>query len=170
MPEQTGGNIITLSTGVRLRERPFALKAITDAQREMERRKPQPPVVFMIDKGREEINEADPKYQAALAQHRETSDERLLRIVIALCTEIAELPDGFQGPHTEQTLADLAFLGVDAAALKGRLERYAAWVTYLAGPSAADWSAITRAVFPRAGTPESEVTAAQETFQGDAAR
>ena len=59
--------VLTLSTGVRLRIKPASAWAIQEVTRRIER--PEPPVKFLADKEREEVDYEDRDYLKALEAH-----------------------------------------------------------------------------------------------------
>jgi len=101
--QQGGGNTVTLSTGVQARLVPVATALIEDAQSRVE--EPQPPVVFIKEKEREEANYNDPDYRRAVEQARR---KRGMAVIDTIIMFGVELVDGV--PDDDGWLGKLKFL------------------------------------------------------------
>lgn len=160
--------LITLSTGVVLRLRQPSTWAVTEVVRQMMKDRPEPPVLPNPDRGRDEVNEADPDYQAALVAWDDRLLERKYEVVIATGTRVESLPADMPACESAEWLEVLAAVGLPQPAEMTATERYIRWVKYVAAPALTDWIALIQGMQPRAGTPETEVAAAAETFRSPA--
>lgn len=162
---------VTLSTGVVLRLKQPSGWAVTEVTRQMMRERPKPPVLHNPDADRDEENEADPDYQAALTDWDNRLLERKYEVVIATGTEVESVPSGMPAPNDPAWEEMLAALGIPQPAEMTPTQRYIRWVKYVAAPAwPEDWMLLVLRTAPRAGTPEVEVAAAAESFRGDAQR
>lgn len=159
---------LTVSTGVVFRLRTPSAWAQTNVQRQMARTQPQPPIVHIEEKGRDEPNPADPAYLEALGQHELTLRERLYEVTIATGTEVLSVPDGFPTVEDESWRKTLLGAGVELSDNPDR--RYIEWVKYCAAPANEDWLRLYSPLLRRVGTPEEDVAEATKTFRRDEER
>lgn len=101
-----GDDILTLSTGVRVRVVPVSPSLIADAQNRIPY--PEPPMFYVEAKGRDEPNYNDPHYKRQL----EAVDERRgMAALDAYCMFAIELVDGL--PDDDAWIRRLKLLGHD---------------------------------------------------------
>lgn len=161
-------NTVTLSTGVVLRLKRAAAWALTEVQRQMALGQPKPPVYHNPDKGRDEVNEADPAYVEALAAHLLRLTERLYEVCVATGTEIVSLPEGLPPPQDDGWRDVLASVGIPLSDDPRR--RYIEWVKYVAAPGNDDWNTVTTPLLRQVGTLEEDIAAAVALFRRDPQR
>ena len=136
---------VVLSSGVELAIEtvwPTALMRIAS----FEVAKPEPPMIFLTDKGRSEPNELDPEYQAALRKYWFDVGQQYMNGLILLGTKVHKLPDGFDGPDDPEWAEAMNTVIPGAIPEVGSKKRYLAWVRYWACRTAEDINAIERAV------------------------
>jgi hypothetical protein len=158
-------DLITVSTGVVFRMREPSTWAITEVIRQMAAIKPQPPIIHDPDRGRDEPNDADPDYQAALATWGDRELERKYDVVIATGTKVEYIPEGIPSPDSAEWLDVLTAVGLPQPENMSEIERYIRWVKYVAAPSQGDWISLILRITPKAGTAEREVSAVAATFR-----
>ncbi len=164
------GECVMLTSGVILRLRQPSTWAVTEVVRQMAAIRPQPPILHDPDRGRDEPNEADPDYQAALRAHEDRELERKYEVVIATGTTVEHVPADVPGMDDPAWLEMLAALGIPQPAEMTPSERYIRWVKYVAAPAQEDWLMLVTGLRPRVGTPEEAVATAASTFRSDAER
>lgn len=162
--------VVTLSTGVKLRVKQPSTWAVTEVIRRMEAQRPQPPMISNPDRGRDEPNEGDPDYQRALVAFNDRVLERKYDVVIATGTAIVFIPRGVPYPNDDSWLEVMTAIGVPQPDDMTVTERYMRWVKYIAAPAMIDWIMLVTGLRPKAGTPEEDVAAAAITFRGDEER
>jgi hypothetical protein len=158
---------LTLASGVRLKLRPPAPKAITLRQEQFELTKPKPPMVYIEDKGREEPNEADPDYVYALELHEAKRSEMITDILALTGTSLDHLPEGMEGPESDWFADLLLALKIDVS--PARAGRYVQWLKYHAATET-ELNHLNRQLLVMLGTPEQEVNAALEDMKSLAER
>ena len=158
---------VTLSSGVRLRCKavpPFlARKAISRIPR------PQPPVVFLEDKGRQEENPNDPDYLTRLTEWQNMIYEVGTDVLLVAGTSIIDVPTGIYLPEDDGWLSLVEFLGVKIDVSNSH-SRYLHWLTCYALETPDDLAKVVTAVGSLTGVSEEEVEAAVKTFRGGEAR
>ena len=93
--------------------------------------------------------------------------EALEDAVIALGSEIVSVPETFAGPDDDSWTEELSILGIDDIPKTGKA-RYLNWVRLWAVHSNLDLVNLTNMAVRQSRIPESEVTAAAESFPGGA--
>lgn len=157
-------DLLTVSTGVVFRLKQPSTWALTNVQQQLMREEPKVPMVFIESKGREEPNEADPAYIAALRRHASRISERLYEVVIATGTEVDSVPDGF--PTFDQDSWRDTLLGVGVELSDDPRRRYVEWVKYWAATGELDWLQLYTPLLRKVGTSEADVAEATEAFRG----
>jgi len=155
---------VTLSTGVILELRAPSQWAFIEAQRQIAKRKPQPPLALNQEKGRQEPNENDPVFAAAISQWERDLVEQLYDIGIVTGTTVID-PLPIPGPESTDLDDLLTVLRIEPA--KSQKGRYLQWLKYLAAPTAADITAIITPLLRIMGTSEADVARATESFRSD---
>lgn len=158
-------NILRLSSGVVLKISPVPPGVIARIGRAVKR--PEVPRQWIEEKGREEENPAHPDYLAALEHWQLAQMEALEDAVIALGSEIVSVPETFAGPDDDSWTEELSILGIDDIPKTGKA-RYLNWVRLWAVHSNLDLVNLTNMAVRQSRIPESEVTAAAESFPGGA--
>lgn len=136
---------VALSSGVILAIRqvwPTALMKIAS----QDIAKPEPPQVFLKDKGRAEPNELDPEYRAALNKYWFDLGQQYVNGLILLGTDVHSIPDGFDAPSDPGWAEILNTVIPGAVPEVGTKKRYLAWIRYWACRTAEDINAIEKAV------------------------
>jgi len=157
---------VTLSTGVVLELSPPSPWAFMAAQRKIQADKPKPPLYLNEEKGREEENEGDPAYVAALSLWEKELIEYLYDVGIATGTRVIESP--IPTSDSEELDDLLEVLRITPAT--GKKARYLQWLKYWAAPTSKDIQVILEPLLRMMGTPEADVAQATELFRGDEGR
>lgn len=166
----TGGasadpNLVTLSTGVVLRVKAVPQSLFGDIVARYP--EPEPPVVFIPDKGREEENLDDPQFMKRVQANNAAIAKAMSDAVLLLGTEIVSLPKDFPTVESAEWQEEIRLLGYD---LKSARARYLAWVKFKAGPELADYQAVWKAVGRLTGVTEQDTQAAVRRFPRGARR
>lgn len=162
---QLDPSLVELSTGVVLRVRPVPQSLFADLMARFPM--PEPPVVFIPDKGREEENPDDPTYLKRVNETNAAIAKAMSDAVILLGTEVDRVPKGFSTQESAGWADELRLLGYDLASKRAR---YLAWVKFVAGPTLDDYQAIWKAVGRLTGVTEQDTQAAVRRFRGGARR
>lgn len=168
--EAKAATTITLSTGVVLLVQRAPSWAIVEVRRQMAREAPQPPVLHNPDKGRDEPNEADPAYLAALEAHAIRTAERLYDVAIALAMRVVSRPEDVPAPESEAWRESLAWLGIPLSDGADPRRRFAEWIKYVAAPDEREWTVLMMPLLNAVGTLEEDVAAATAAFRRDGQR
>lgn len=158
-------NLAALSTGVVLRARPVPASLFADLMARYPT--PEPPVVFIPEKGREEENPDDPGYTKRVTENNAQLARAMADAVILLGTEIASVPRGFPDQDDPEWLEEARLLGYE---LHSKRAKYLAWVKFKAGPELSDYQALWKAVGRLTGVTEQDTQAAVQRFPGRARR
>lgn len=145
--------IVTLSTGVQVKVHAVAASLIDQVSAKIH--DPEPPMWYNEDKGREEPNYADPRYQRGLA---EAERKRGIAAMDALIMFGFELVDGL--PENDKWIRQLKMLGVDID-IEDPLELEFAYKKYIAS-STKDLNLVTA----KSGISAEDVAAAEKSFRG----
>lgn len=155
-------NIIRLSTGVILTARKANANMLIRAMTAHPR--PQPPVHFIKEMGREMENTDDPEYIKRCKAHEMEYSSAMLNVLIALGTTLKSVPKGFGTPEDSDWLADYATLDLPIHP-ESKQWRYITWVMYKAAITESDTELIMRKVGSLSGIREETALAAQ-SFPG----
>lgn len=159
-------DVFELSTGVilRLKER-INPSTIIDILSELEKQRPEAPIVYLESFGREEVNYDDPDYIENVERWEVISSGRMADALILKGTSIEFLPEDMPGPSDNEWIEELEVLGF-------RLNRhsvparYLAWVKHVAMQDEDDWKEVMAQVGRLAGVNEADVRRAQDSFPG----
>jgi len=155
-------NLIRLSTGVILKAQKANANILIRAMTAHPR--PQPPVVFIKEMGREMENTDDPDYIKRCKAHEMEYSAAMLNVLIALGTTLKSVPKGFGTPDDSDWLADYTTLGLPTHP-ESKQWRYITWVMYKAAPTEKDTEEIMKKVGSLSGIREETALAAQ-SFPG----
>lgn len=159
---QASEDFIRLSTGVELNVKqanPNILIMVMAAEK-----RPEPPVVFMKDIGKEMENPDDPDYISRVQAYTVSYSKSMLSALIGLGTSLRSKPKGVAGPDDDTWLKDYKTYGLQAVP-DSKAWRYITWVMFVAAPTAEDTKLIGDAVKRLSGVREADVRDA-ETFPG----
>lgn len=132
---------------------------------------PDPPVVYMEEKGREEPNPNDPAYLQLLQVLEEQQELATQNLVLGAATHLVSVPDGYDKPEDPGWKQSVEF----AAELAGQtldldtstpVKQYLCWLRFYAMETGADVALVQALPFQLAGIREGEVQAALESFHG----
>lgn len=159
----TTDEIVVLSTGVRAKINPVSATLIDAVQAKIQ--DPDPPLVFIDEKGREEPNFSDPKYIRAMER---ANTDRVLAAMDAMVLFGVHLVDGL--PEDEswlrnlQLLEKMGTLDLSDLDLNDALEREFAYKRYFA-MGLQDIALVANAT----GLSEEDIAQAEATFRGQEA-
>jgi hypothetical protein len=97
---------LTLSNGIVFEFRPVSPLLTASIQAELEQRLPQPPRVWIEEKGREEVNPNDPDYLQELRRQEHLNALALSDAITFAGVEVKSIPEGLCGPDSEEWLKD----------------------------------------------------------------
>ncbi len=163
--ERERGARFTASTGVVLKVGRAPAWAITEVLRQEAANQPQPPLVHNPDRDRDEENEADPAYVAAVKAHDTHVIERQYEVAVILGTSLESCPDDVPHPESDGWRDALAAVGIPLSDDPKR--RYLEWVKYIAVPANDDWMHLNALLTRQIGTTEEDVNAAFAAFRRD---
>lgn len=123
--------------------------------------KPQPPMVD-LGKGRDEPNEADPKYAEQLALWNAEGILQVLNAYLIFGVKGFEKPDEMPGPDDE--LFSEMLEAANIAPETSTLRRRAQWIDKMAIPNEDDKAQLMAVLSRRAGVPEIDVSEASEAL------
>lgn len=158
-----------LSNGIVLKLKPVPPLLLQAINQEFVQ--PDPPVVYMEDKGRDEPNPNDPAYikeVEALAAKQELAVHDLL---LGVGTEVKSVPEGYYPPESDNWIAQVEF----ARDLSGRffkiekddtIRRYLCWLRFYALETGGDVALATGLPMQLAGIREGEIEEVVESFRG----
>jgi hypothetical protein len=151
---------VTLSSGIVLKTQPvnpYMLRMI-----ELQWPEPQPPIVMIADKGREEPNPDDPKYIDDHQAWEALKGEAGMNYMLLAGTRVEHVPDGMYGPNDDDWLEVLDIIGLPLPTSERR--RYMAWLRSYALKTAEDYLLAASAVARRTGVAEEDVQASAAAF------
>lgn len=159
-------NIVTLSTGVKLKCSKVPEWMVADIYDEFNKNRPPIPVYFNERKGRDEPNPSDPDYLSALENWELEVAMALNNALIIAGTEIESIPKAMHGPDDEKWLTKMRAMGRPVG---NEYLAYLQWIKYYAGPdSLEDTGSILEVVGRLSGIRETDVQTAVERFQDQA--
>lgn len=155
-------NIVTLSTGVKLKCNKVPEWMVADIYDEFNKNRPPIPVYLNERKGREEPNPNDPDYLDALEDWELEVAMALNNALIISGTEIESIPEDMHGPDDEKWLAKMRAMD---RPVHNEYLAYLQWIKYYAGPDAReDSGSILEVVGRLSGIRESDVETAVQRF------
>ena len=154
----------TLTNGIRLSLRDASPMHLVMLREQEEACEPKPPIIERKDRdGRQEPNEDDPVYRAAMAKWAMGLGTRTVNILAAECITVVEVPDGIPKHDSDEWATHvtvvLRFDLPDNPTL-----RLVQWL--LLKTTADDLEDLARRLLAHAGAPEVDVEAALDTFPG----
>lgn len=160
--ERNDDNIITLSSGVKIRLKPVNQHFIFQVMSKF--KPPKVPVIHDKKKGRDEENPNDPDYQNALEQYvadqaQAGNDTCLLRGI-----DVVETPKGFMKHDSAQWKEEMEILGIPTDS-----ERlcYLSWLKAIAIPTHEELNTVLEGIGRLTGVTEADIASAAEGFRGD---
>lgn len=166
--EKTESRLFTLSQGVVLRPRRFAVLIVTEIQRRF--KEPPIPKVFDENKKREINNPNDPTYQRALENALFERGMAITDVLIGLGTDLEELPPDILGPDDKWEEEILPFLPADLTIPKKGRSRYLAWLKYFLDLSGEELQGLLDFATRGSGISQAEVSAAVASFPNNPPR
>jgi len=162
--QQTDGaaNILALKSGVVLKVRRVSTHAIREAVMRIE--EPQPPMVFLEDKGREEPNPEHPDYKKAMAQHAEAIGLAAANVTLLMGTTVESVPDDVPKQEEDDWIDNLEFFGITVDKNNPRA-RYLAWLRFCAINTDEDMVRTLYTVAKVTGVTEEDVDQAVQSFR-----
>jgi len=168
MAKNKGNDLFELKSGVVLRLKrldPWLIRTVTN-----QIKPPQVPKQFIEEKGREEENPTHPAYLAAMQEY----DNELSRLVqhtsIAMGTEIASLPRGFDKPEDMgwQEHLEAAGLAIENTPAK----RYVQWIQFwaMADDIVGQMTELCNRLFRQWSVREEDAATAADNFRGNEER
>lgn len=162
--QKTDEDVFELSSGVVLRLKDKINPSILiDILSELETKRPEPPVVYLEQFGREEVNYDDPKYQDRLQRWEVQNSGRIADALVLKGTEVESIPDDLDTPDDNGWIEELEVLGFTINRFS-KSARYLAWVKHVAIEDKNDWEVVIAHVGKLAGVNESDVKRAQSAF------
>lgn len=160
--KEADDNLIRLSTGVILEAHQVNPNILIRVMAASPR--PEPPVIFMKDMGREMENPDDPDYISRVQAWQLNYANGMLNVLVGLGTTLVELPKGMSGPYEEDWLKDYKLLGLPIHP-ESPAWLYTTWVLFKAAVNEKDNDSIQKKVNRLSGVKEEAVQAA-ESFPG----
>lgn len=161
--EGEADNLIVLSSGVRLEARPVPPLLF---QRVASRFSfPEPPVVYIEEKGRNEPNPNDPAYLAECKRIEEEQRVAMLDAAIMMGVRVVEIPEGIPSPDDDDWVGAVEYLTGERVPSDSKPIRVLMWLKYYAAQTADDLIRIEKAVISRMGIPQEMVAEAIRSFR-----
>jgi hypothetical protein len=155
--------LIKLTSGVVVRTRPVPILVIQKVSARF--KLPEPPVVYLEEKGRNEPNPNDPRYLAEC--ERITTEQRLAIVdaMIMLGTEVVSVPGELFKPESDEWIEIVEYLTGETIPRDNKRLRQLYWLKYYAIQGADDLIALERAIVKEMGVPETMVSEALSSFR-----
>ncbi len=161
-----GRTTVKLSTGVIFNIRPVPRHFIYEVTRRFVR--PEPPVVYVESKGREEENAGDPDYAAALETYISDIANAATDTALILGTNIKKIPAKVPDQDSEDFLQIMEVLGITG--LENPKARYLYWIKSIAAPTTGDVNDLLGEIGRLTGVSESDTEDAVRRFRSLAPR
>lgn len=158
---------VTLSNGIVLKIKSVPPLLIRRAL--MQLRKPEPPTVFLEEKGRDEPNPNDPRYLDALDQWIEAQNTAALNVMLLCGTAVESVPDDVPAHTSDDWIEKLAALDITVN-VSNQAARYLTWLQTVACESSEDLQLLGSAVGRSSGLMEGDVNRAVDSFRGGPVR
>jgi hypothetical protein len=131
---------------------------------------PDPPVVYMEEKGRDEPNPNDPAYQKELERIAEAQDLAVNDLTLAVGTSVKSVPEGYFPPESDEWIEQVEFanriVGIDVhIEHSDKTKRYLHWLRFYAMETASDIALVRGLPMQLAGIREGEIEEVIESFQ-----
>lgn len=157
-----------LSNGILLKIKPvppLLANAITEAFKD-----PDPPKVYLEEKGRDEENPNDPNYLRELEEINEKRNRAINNLYLGIGTECVHVPDGYYRPEQEEWLDQVKFAARVAGTpldfdFTDAVERYLCWLRFYALENGDDATVAHRLPMVLGGISEAEVEQAIDSFR-----
>ncbi|GAF79299.1 unnamed protein product [marine sediment metagenome] len=159
--ERGGEDIVTLSSGVRLKIRAVPRNFIFAVTAKFE--KPKVPRYMNEQKGKEEENPNDPNYLDATEKYLLNLADASNNVVLLRGTEIVGIPDDVPGPDSKQWKEEMTVL--EMSMIDNKRARYLAWVKGIAAPLESDINGLFTEIGRLTGVSEEDVAQAAERFR-----
>lgn len=159
----------TLSNGIVLKVKPVAPYLMTAVVKEFEY--PDPPKVYMEEKGRDEENPNDPEYTKTVAEIDAARDLAVNDLLMGVGTEVSSVPEGYFPPESDNWIDQVEF----AFRITGKelniersdtIRRYLCWLRFYALETQIDLALASGLPLQVAGIQEGEVEEVIESFRG----
>lgn len=157
----------TLTNGIVLNLKPVPPLLIQAVSKEF--KTPEPPIVYIEEKGRDEPNPNDPGYRRELEQLAEDQNTATNNLVLAVGTSVKSVPEGYFRPEEDGWIASIEFASkVSGKEIKinrdDEIERYLCWVRFYAIESLGDMVLAQSLPGYLSGIREGEVDEVLESF------
>lgn len=157
--EENQDNLVKLSTGVVLRGKlanPTIFIMVMAANP-----RPEPPLVYIKEMGRQMENEADPDYLERVQAWKVEYSDRLVTAMIMMGTELVSAPKKLGKPQEDDWLEEYSLLGMPMMP-ESKSWRYLTWVKFKGMSNEQDMQAIMDVVGRLNGVREPTVKSAEE--------
>ena len=162
--EEKNRDVVRFSTGVELKiKEEMNPSVLIDILADLEKERPEAPVVYIEDLDREEINLDDPEYTKRLNRWETASSGRIADALVLIGTETHFIPEKLEKPEGNEWIGMLEVLGFKLNR-RSKAARYLAWVKHVAIQTVGDWELLTEQVGRRAGVSQADVKLAQDSF------
>lgn len=158
----------TLTNGIELTIKPVPPLLLQAVQEEFQQ--PDPPVVWMEEKGRDEPNPNDPTYVKEVEALETRQTVATNDLLLAVGTEVKHIPEGYVGPEDDSWIEGVEFAGrLTGTDIKvdrdDKVKRYLAWLRFYALETGPDITLATSLPMSLAGLREGEVQEVMDSFR-----
>lgn len=164
--EGQSDGLIHLSSGIVLKPKRVPNLMFAEMMRHFKR--PNPPIVYNEDIGRNEENPNDPGYLEKLAGYNAEVTMAIVDLMVVSGTEVHSVPKSKDKPEDsgwrEEMETVFESVGIKVENLVGK-KLYLMWVKFYAAPSEDDISKIMEGVGRLSGVAESDVAEATARFR-----
>lgn len=131
---------------------------------------PEPPTIYLEDKGRSEPNPNDPAYLKEVEKFEEAQDLAISNLTLAVGTSVKSVPDGYFRPEDDGWIEQVEFantlIGIDVHIEHlDKTKRYLHWLRFYAMETASDIALVRGLPMQLAGIREGEIEEVLESFQ-----
>lgn len=132
---------------------------------------PDPPKVYMEEKGRDEENPSDPNYLKEIARLAEQQSLAIQDLCLAVGTTIKTIPEDYFGPNDDGWIAQIEFAQKYSGAefrieREDKVKRYLCWLRFYALETSADVALAIGLPQQLAGIREGEIEEIVDSFRG----
>lgn len=144
---------------------PFLVQAVQN-----EFRPPNPPKVYIEEKGRDEENPNDPAYLRQLEELSEKQDLAVNDLFLAAGTSVVSVPEGYFKPEDDDWIAVVEFAqNITGTKIQidrdDKIKRYLHWLRFYALETGGDIALATSLPMQLAGIREGEVDEVMDAFR-----